>query len=420
MTGLTNWAGNVRFRAARFHRPDSIDALQAIVRTSDRLRVLGTGHSFSPIADTTGDLVSVADLPQCVEIAADRATVTVSAGMRHGEIATRLQADGLALHNLASLPHISVAGAVATGTHGSGVRNGSLSTAVTALEMVRADGELIRLSRAKDPGRFPGAVVALGCLGVVTSLTLRVEPTYEIEQVVFEGLPFPTLLTELDEIVAAGYSVSLFTMWGRDLVDQVWVKRRVDEPAVPLGATWMGARRATRAHHPIEGMPTDACTAQLGEPGPWHERLPHFRLDHTPSSGAELQSEYLVPRRFGVEALRAMHGLRDHIAPVLHVSEVRTIAADDLWLSPAFDTDALGLHCTWIEDAARVAPAVAMIEDALAPFDARPHWGKVFSVAPGRVRALYPRLGGFQALRHEFDPANKLGNEMVDRYLGAS
>jgi xylitol oxidase len=414
---LSNWAGNVRFGAARVYHPGSVEEVRAIVRASGRVRALGTAHSFSPIADTAGDLVSVAALPQRVEIAADRTTVTVSAGMRHGEIATRLQAEGLALHNLASLPHISVAGAVATATHGSGVRNGSLSTAVTALEMVIPDGELIRLSRSADPDRFTGAVVALGCLGVLTALTLQVEPAYLVEQVVYEDLPFATLLTDLDEIMSVGYSVSLFTTWGRAEVDQVWVKRRTDDPATAPGSTWLGARRATVPHHPIAGMPTDNCTPQLGEPGPWHERLPHFRLDHTPSSGAELQSEYLVPRRFGVEALRAMHAIRDHIAPVLQASEIRTVAADDLWLSPAYGTDVLGLHCTWIDDAARVSPVMAMLEDALAPFDARPHWGKLFGVSPDRVQALYPRLGDFRALRHSLDPGNKFGNEMVDRYL---
>jgi alditol oxidase len=413
-----NWAGNVRFAAARIVRPGSVADLQALVRTSDRLRALGTAHSFSPIADTTGDLVSVADLPQRVEIDADRASVTVSAGMRHGELATRLQAEGLALHNLASLPHISVAGAVATGTHGSGVRNGSLATEVTALEMVTADGELISLSRAVDSGRFLGGVVALGCLGVVTALTLRVEPTYDVAQTVYEDLPFGRVATDLDTILSAAYSVSLFTTWGDDVVDHVWLKRRVDDPAPDLGPTWMDAHRATHEWHPIGRMSPAACTPQLGVPGPWHERLPHFRLDHTPSSGSELQTEYLVPRRYAVLALQAVHELRRLVAPVLQVSEIRTVAADDLWLSPAFGVDCLCIHFTWVADEAAVLPVVAAMESALTPFEPRPHWGKVFTLAPERVQARYPRLEEFRALRRELDPGNRFGNTMVDRYLG--
>lgn len=339
--------------------------------------------------------------------------------MRYGEVATRLQAEGLALHNLASLPHISVSGAVATGTHGSGVGNGSLAAAVTALEMVSPDGSLVWLSRDADGERFAGAVVGLGCLGVVTSVTLQVEPTFDVAQVVYLDLPFDRLATDLDEILSAGYSVSLFTTWGDRVVDQVWVKRRMDRPSPDLGPAWMGARLAARACHPVPGMSPESCTPQLGVPGPWHDRLPHFRMEHTPSAGAELQTEYLVPRRSGAAALEAIHAVRRHVAPVLQVSEVRTVAADDLWLSPSYRTDSLALHCTWVDDTDAVLPVVAILEEVLAPFQARPHWGKIFTLAPDRVQALYPRLGDFRSLRAELDPTGVLGNEMVDRYLGS-
>ena len=418
VTPLTNWAGNVRFGAERIARPRSVTELRDVVKGAEQVRPLGTGHSFSPIADTTGVLVSVADLPQTLEMSADRTSVTVSAGMRYGELATRLQSVGLALHNLASLPHISVAGSVATGTHGSGVRNGSLATAVIALEMVTADGDPLALSRAADPDRFPGAVVALGCLGVVTSLTIRVEPTYDVIQTVYEDLPFGRVSTDLDAILSAGHSVSLFTSWRAEVIDQVWVKRRVDDRAPDLGPAWMDARRASREWHPIGRMSPDACTPQMGVPGPWHERLPHFRLDQTPSSGSELQTEFLVPRRFGVQALQAVHAIRGLVAPVLQVSEVRSVAADDLWLSPAYGDDCLCLHFTWVDDMADVLPVVAALETELAPFDPRPHWGKVFTMAPEVVRARYRRLGDFQALRRSLDPTNRFGNRMVDRYLG--
>jgi alditol oxidase len=413
---LTNWAGNITFAAAHVHRPGTVGELQAVVAAGGRIRALGTGHSFSPVADTTGDLVSVAGLPARVDVAADRAAATVTGGMRYGEVAVALQARGLALHNLGSLPHISVAGAIATGTHGSGPTLGSLATAVVGLDLVTASGALLRLDRS-DP-RFPGAVVALGALGVVTAVNLAVQPTYDVAQTVYQDLPVRRLATDLDEILAAGTSVSLFTTWSRDVVDQVWVKRRTDFPGPALGVRWCDASAATRPLHPVPAMSPGSCTDQLGVPGPWHERLPHFRLDHTPSSGTELQTEFLVPRRHAVAALEAVREMQGRVAPVLQVSELRAVAADDLWLSPAYEQDSLAVHFTWVDDAAAVAPVVAELETRLAPFEPRPHWGKVFTMSPVDVRSRYPRLADFAALRREVDPDDMFGNPMVDRYVG--
>ncbi len=403
---LTNWAGNITFGAARVHRPGTLDELQSLVAASDRVRALGSGHSFSPVADTTGDLVSVAGLPATVDVSPDRTTATVAAGMRYGEVAVALQAHGLALHNLGSLPHISVAGAVATGTHGSGPTLGSLSTAVVGLDLVTATGAVLRLDRT-DP-RFPGAVVALGALGVVTAVTLAVQPTYDVAQTVYQDLPVRRLATDLDEILAAGTSVSLFTTWGRDVVDQVWVKRRTDDPRAALGPDWLDARAATEPLHPVPGMSPASCTEQLGVPGPWHERLPHFRLDHTPSSGAELQTEYLLPRRHALAALDAVQAIAPRVAAVLQVSELRTVAADDLWLSPAYQQDSLAIHFTWVDDAAAVAPVVAELEQRLAPFGARPHWGKVFTMPPAAVQPLYPRLADVRRAAPRAGPGRRV------------
>jgi xylitol oxidase len=412
---LTNWAGNIRFGAARVHRPGTLDELRSVVAASDRVRALGSAHSFSPVADTTADLVSVAGLPARVDVSADRTTATVAAGMRYGEVAVALQAHGLALHNLGSLPHISVAGAVATGTHGSGPTLGSLSTAVVGLDLVTATGAMLRLDRS-DP-RFPGAVVALGALGVVAAVTLAVQPTYDVAQTVYQDLPVRRLATDLDEILAAGYSVSLFTTWRRDVVDQVWVKQRTDDPRPALDPGWLDMHAATGPLHPVPGMSPASCTEQLGVPGPWHERLPHFRLDHTPSSGAELQTEYLVPRRHAVAALDAVQAMESQVAAVLQVSELRTVAADELWLSPAYEQDSLAVHFTWVDDAAAVAPVVTELEQRLAPFRPRPHWGKVFTLPPAAVQPLYPRLADIAALRRELDPDGVFGNAMVDQYL---
>ena len=413
-----NWAGNVTFAAERFHRPASVPQLQRLVTRSTRVRALGTGHSFNRLADTPGDLVSVAGLPRLVEVDTAGSAVTLSAGLTYGEAAVALQRAGRALPNLASLPHISVAGACATGTHGSGDAVGSLATAVSAVEMVTADGDLVTVSREADPGRFPGTVVALGALGIVTRLTLGTVPAFDVRQYVYDDLPAGQVTEHFDEIVSSAYSVSLFTGWRGPRIRQAWLKRRADAPDPgPPGPRWMGGRAADGPRHPVPGMSPASCTEQLGVPGPWHERLPHFRLEFTPSAGDELQSEYLLPRAHATDALAALQPVAGRLAPVVQISEIRTIAADDLWLSPSYQRDSVGFHFTWIKDWAAVAPAAALVEERLAPLRARPHWGKLFGTSPGAVRGLYPRLDDFRRLMHRYDPAGKFRNDLLDRYF---
>jgi xylitol oxidase len=413
---LTNWGGNIRFTAQRLHKPTSVDQLRQIVADSERVRALGTGHSFNAIADTPGDLVSVADLPHTVELDAEHRTVTVAAGVRYAELTERLDAEGYALHNLGSLPHISVGGACATGTHGSGNTNGNLSTAVSALELVKADGELVTVSREADGDAFSGMVLALGALGIVTRLTLDVQPTYDVRQYVYEKLPHDQIEEHFAEIFASAYSVSVFTDWRDGRHQQAWVKQRVTT-SVPPPKHWMGGVLAYMPRNPIAGMPPANATDQMGEPGPWHERLPHFRADFTPSSGDEIQSEYLIPRERAVEALKAMRRIRHLIAPVLQISEIRTVAADNLWLSPSYGRDSVGLHFTFIQDTLALLPVLAAIEEQLAPFAARPHWAKFFVMAPEVVRGRYERIGDFQQLARDWDPEGKFRNELLDRYL---
>ncbi len=327
-------------------------------------------------------------------------------------VAEQLHEQGWALANLASLPHISVAGAVATGTHGSGDRNGSLAAAVQHLDLLGADGEIRRLDRA-DPD-FPGSVVALGALGIAVRLTLAVQPTFELRQDLFTGLPWRAALEDLEALTSTGYSVSLFTDWTGETIDQVWVKSRgADGPPEPLGA-----RRADRTLHMLRGGELDAVTEQNGVLGPWHERLPHFRMAFTPSRGEELQTEYLLPRARAVEAIEALRRLAPTVGPVLQVSEIRTVAADDLWLSGAYGTDAVALHFTWLRDVTGVRAVLPAVEEALLPLGGRPHWGKCFAATSEQLAPAYPRFADFRALRDRVDPDDVFGNAFLDRVLG--
>lgn len=412
-----SWSGTVDYGPGPLHAPTSLSQLQELVGRSSRLRALGTRHSFSEVAASDGPLVTLTSMPADLEFDTAARTVRVAAGVRYGELALAAAEHGLALATMGSLPHISVGGASATGTHGSGDRHRSLASAVRAIELVTASGELLALSREGDPEIFDGAVLALGTLGIATHLTLDLVPAAPMRQTVHLDFPAERMRGEdLLAMLAGGSSVSLFHRWdGR--IAQAWVKQRVGEDE-QLPETWLGGRRAREAVHPLPGMPADSCTDQSGEPGPPHERLPHFRLEFTPSNGEEIQSEYFVAREDLAGALAAVTELGERIRPLLHASEVRTVAADSLWLSPAHGRDSACVHFTWKQLPQQVEALLPEIEERLAPYAPRPHWGKVFTMDPAAVRAQYPRLGDFRALRDRLDPDRMFRNDYVDRLLG--
>jgi alditol oxidase len=409
---FTNWSRTVTFSATSVHRPTSIDELQTLIAASRSCRVVGSAHSFSRVADTTGDMISLDALPPRFEVDHERSTVTVNGAMRYGDLAVALHREGCALPNMASLPHISVAGAVATGTHGSGVGNGPLSSAVRAIELVSASGELMAI-RVGDPD-FDGVVVSLGSLGAISAVTLAVAPTYNMAQTVFTGLPVRAAMDALDEILSMAYSVSLFTTWGDDVVDQVWVKSRLDQAPSDVDALLsLGARPAMQQCHPVPGADAAGCTPQHGAPGPWHERLPHFALAFTPSAGDEIQSEIFVGRGSASAAMAALLAIAPVIRGPLLVSEIRAVKADDQWLSMSHERNSVAFHFTWCSDASRVMPAVAAVEAALAPFAPRPHWGKVTSTDPSVVRDRYPRWSDARNLVHRLDPDGVFTNDVT-------
>ncbi|OLP57779.1 dehydrogenase [Xaviernesmea oryzae] len=404
-----NWSGSFHYGFRDWHVPASIEALQELVAKAPRIKVLGSRHSFNGIADGEVGL-SLSALPLDLEVAADGRSVTIAAHATYGQLAQLLAEKGLALHNLASLPHISIAGAIATATHGSGRRQGNLATAVAGLEILQADGQLLRFRRGEPD--FEGAVVHLGALGILTRVTLETEPAYSVAQSVYEGLSWQRIFSDFDAIMDTGYSVSIFTDWD-DLGGRIWVKRRV--PAGDFPDEIAGARRVQGKRHVLTGLDPANTTEQEGLPGLWSDRLPHFKMGFLPSSGEEIQSEFHIPRQHGVAAIEALAGIRAEFAHLAYTSEFRTVAADLLWLSPQFEQDTVSIHFTWHRRPQEVAEAVRRVEAALSPFVPRPHWGKVFT--EGRFEALYPKLPAFRALRERLDPQGKFFNAWLERHI---
>ena len=412
---LKNWAGNLEYSTDRLYFANSLEQVRSYVKKENKLKVLGTRHCFNNIADSTHSLLSLKSMDQVVRLDSEAHAVTVDAGMTYGQLCPYLDGKGFALHNLASLPHISIAGACSTATHGSGERNGNLATAVSALEIVTAAGEVVRLSRRQDGEAFRGAVVGLGSLGVITQVTLDIQPTYMMRQYVYENLPLPAVKDHFDAIESSAYSVSLFTDWQNQRMNEVWIKSR-DEKGQAFDATpeFFGATRATKNLHPIAELSAENCTEQMGVPGPWYERLPHFRMGFTPSAGKELQSEYFVPRQHAVEAILAVERLRDQVSPHLMISEIRTIAADHLWLSPCYEQPCVTIHFTWKPNWPAVRKLLPVIERELAPFNARPHWGKLFTTTAAELKSVYKKLPDFIQLSRTYDPQGKFRNQFLD------
>jgi xylitol oxidase len=413
-----NWAGNYRYGASRLHRPATLAQVQEIVASARHVHVLGSRHSFNGIADSA-ELISLeamtaeTTLPANIAVDLEAGTVSMGGGVKYGELAEILRDAGAALHNLASLPHISVAGAVATATHGSGVTNGNLATAVAELEIVTSNGEIVRASRGDTD--FDGMVVGLGALGVVTRMTLDVEPAFEVEQRVFEHLSWDVLYENFDEITSCGYSVSLFTLWRED-IDMVWVKSRTDNHDHPEEDLF-GAVPAVVDRHPVIGLDPTPCTPQLARRGLWSDRLPHFRMGFTPSAGDELQSEYLVPRRHAVGALEALRSLGDRIRPLLQVAEIRTVAADQLWMSTSYGEPTVAVHFTWKPAQEAVEDVLIDLERILSPFEARPHWGKLFHAEATTIASLYGRYKDFLQLVERMDPRGAFGNAWLEAHV---
>lgn len=413
---LLNWAENFQFSTDNVHFPKTIAEVQEIVRKSKSLRVLGSRHSFNRIADSEEMLVSFDHLNKVISLDRDKMQVTVEGGIKYGELCTYLHEQGFALHNLASLPHISVAGTIATATHGSGLENGNLSTGVAAIEFVNANGDLVSLGKADK--EFYGAVVGLGALGPVTKVTLDLQPTFEVAQVVYMDLPWESLKDNFLEIMGSGYSVSLFLDWGSDKINEVWVKKRIMQGETPeFPEDFFGAKKASIKMHPVPSMSAESCSEQLGVAGPWYDRLPHFKMEFQPSAGKELQSEYFVPLENGYEAMMAVRGMSAQIHPHLFISEIRTIKADDLWMSTAYQRDSVAIHTTWKQEIPEVMALLPQMEAKLDKFQPRPHWAKLFTIPYEILSNRYAKIEDFKGLLSKYDPEGKFRNAYLNKNI---
>jgi xylitol oxidase len=412
-----NWSGNLTYSTNNLDTPQTVTDLQEIVKKSTKVRALGSRHSFNTIADSTERQVSTGGLNKIVSLDKINNTVTVEAGIRYGELCTYLDDNGYALHNLASLPHISVAGACSTATHGSGRKNGSLASAVSAIELVNGRGEIVSLSKEKHEAEFDGVVVGLGATGIVTKMSLGLQPTFRMKQLVYQHMPMAALEKNFEAVMDNGYSVSLFTDWKNKSINQVWIKSRVADDDAAASPEYHGAKLATRNLHPLEDLPAENCTDQAGVAGPWYERMPHFKMGFTPSSGKELQSEYFIAAENGYEGMMALEKLNAKIAPHLFISEIRSIAADDFWMSPFYKRTSVAFHFTWKQEWDAVRQLLPVIEEALSPFNPRPHWGKLFSMEPPVLQSRIQRLNDFKTLLAKYDPVGKFRNAFTNHYL---
>lgn len=409
--GLANWSENFMFSAASVHHPRSVEELQELVGRSSHVKAIGTRHSFSTVADSPdGVLIDLSGLAPGTRIDQSTMTVSVSAGTSYGVLADDLERRGYGLANMASLPHISVAGGTATGTHGSSDRTGILATSIAALELVTADGSLVTVDRSNPD--LAAIAVGLGAFGVVTRVHLDIEPSYEMRQDAYLGAPWETVLASFDEIMASAYSVNVGARFGPEDVRQILLKVRMDDnpdpaPAERFGGTWTADS---------ELPPRPNVFPRGGVVGPWSERLPHFRLESPPSMGGdELQSEYFVPREHGVAALEALRGMGQRIDAHLWGTEIRTTVADDLWISPAYQRDTLCIGFTWKRHLKEVTALLPQLEEALEPFSPRPHWGKLFHMTDLNDR--FSKLSDFVNLAERYDPDGKFWNPFLDRLI---
>ncbi len=414
---MKNWAGNLSFSSKEFIEIDSVKKLQTIVSNARGIKVLASGHSFSDIADTKDTLISIKNLSFEIGIDSNKREALVPAGMQYSDVSRYLEKHGWAVSNMASLGEVTIAGAILTGTHGSGSSNGILSTAVIGFEMVLESGSILTTDR-ENSSDFPGFIVSLGALGVFTKYKLKIVPSFSIRQVVYENINIESIANNFDLVFDRAYSVSFFSNWAQNSTGQIWMKFLDDSKPFNISSDWIDGNLAKVKQHPVKINDASPCTDQLATSGKWLDRLPHFKLNSSPVSGDEVQTEYLVDRRYVKQYISELAEIGDEIASKVYTTEIRTIKADDLWLSGAYERETVGFHFTWRKSDSLVN-FLPKIESILGKHDGRPHWGKLFDVPKDKLPSRYPKFSDFEVLLQKYDPNKKFRNNFINKYFSS-
>ncbi|KAI1700234.1 d-arabinono-1,4-lactone oxidase domain-containing protein [Ditylenchus destructor] len=358
---LHNWGNNFRFSTQNIQYPTSVEEVQQIVRNANKLRVVGTRHSFSKIADSPNTMLSTLALKNIIGFDPTVPSITVQAGITYTDLNPFLPNYG-----------------------------------------------------PNDP-ELKAIAVGLGAFGVITQVELEVEPTFNLTNYVFVNMPEQDIYDHFDEIENLGYSVQLFTDFSTPGVwDQVWVWVRSDENSnVGNMQNLYGATRTHEQVTAIEALPPTYLMEQ-GKEQPWYYGLVDYHLGLSGFDGAEIQSEYFMPYENAIPAIQAVSNFSDLIAPRVYTMLIRTIKGDDLWMSESFNETTVAIHFTWKPNMTAVMEVLPQIEQALLPYGARPHWGKVFAQGPETYLHRYPKLNQWKQLAETLDPTHKFRNKFLE------
>jgi len=428
---FVNWGRTVTSAPVRWHLPVSEDEVAAVVtrcgRDGRRLRVVGAGHSWSPIAEPVHEAMSLDGLQDAVSIDRERGEVTVPAGMRLVDVSARLARAGLALPVVGSIQAQSVAGAIATGTHGSSLTHGNLGTLVTGLRLVSGTGEVLTLRG--DDERLAGARVHLGALGVVTSVTLRTTAARRLRQTI-EHVPVTEVADALPAIATSAEWVKVWWLPHAPVAQVVRYDVTTQEPTrrpTPATQRWIDERVMHRFVFPA------MVAAQARRPSitaPANTRLARRYLGAGTQVGADMlmlntpmplrhrETEAALPLTAAGGALKQVLAIfRDGRPAANFPLEIRFVRGDDSWLSPAYgaDTCQVGAYSTDNRDCSAYFEAFWRV---MRPAGARPHWGKEHDFEAAELRPLYPQWTAFAALRDRCDPGRVFGSAAMERLLG--
>lgn len=411
MAAWSNWSGSVSARPERIARPKTEVELAGLVREARKVRVTGAGHSFMPLCETEGTLLSLSELEGELEFSADRARVWAPAGWSLAKLTDALWAEGVSLINQGDVNPQSLAGAISTGTHGTGATLGSLSTTARAFRLMQADGSVVTCSESERPDLFQAQRLSLGLLGVATRIEIDVLPAYHLEERL-ESHPFDEIAERWEDLAASNRHVEFFVFpYG----DRVVLKTLNPAPAEgPLKQHTDMDERAFRAVCDIcATLPflTSRLQPMIVPPGVRQRRVgPAYQIFPSERTIRFEEMEYEVPRANGWAALREVIAwIRKRKLPVTFPFEFRLIAGDDVWLSPMSSGPCASIS---MHQYAKMRWRELFIEaeQIFRAHGGRPHWAKRHTLTAREVDALYPNAARFRAVRDAHDPGAKFAN----------